>query len=126
MRVNKPSQSPAFQNLECGDIIDFSVKVERVGRNKGTYATYITCFNSKTNQISKLSFNQIGRTLECFEFEEIDKERHGVWIEKKNGICGIGYECSCCGHSDNKHTAFKGHYCWYCGAVMDEVKYLAE
>lgn len=70
--INKKSQSPAFKDLKCGDIIEFSVPIKKVGRNKSTYAAYIHCFNPKTEQESKLSFNQIGKTLECFEFEEIE------------------------------------------------------
>lgn len=68
--IYKKSQSPAFKDLLVGDSIEFSVEIKAVGRNRGSYAAYIRCFNPKTNQESKLSFNQIGRTLECFEFEE--------------------------------------------------------
>lgn len=70
--IHKKSQSPAFNGLQIGDLIEFSVEIKAVGRNKSTYATYIRCFNPVTNQESKLSFNQIGRTLECFEFDELD------------------------------------------------------
>lgn len=69
--VHKKSQSPAFKELQVGDCIEFSVRIQTAGRNKGTYATYIRCFNPKTNQVSELSFNQIGKTLSCFEFKEI-------------------------------------------------------
>lgn len=69
--VHKKSQSPAFKELQVGDCIEFSVRIQAAGRNKGTYATYIRCFNPKTNQVSELSFNQIGKTLSCFEFKEI-------------------------------------------------------
>ena len=43
--VHKKSQSPAFKDLRYGDIIEFSVEIKAAGRNKGTYATYIRCFN---------------------------------------------------------------------------------
>jgi len=69
--IHKKSQSPAFKDLLVGDSVEFSVEIKAVGRNRGSYAAYIRCFNPKTNQESKLSFNQIGRTLECFEFEEV-------------------------------------------------------
>ena len=54
-----------------------------------------------------------------------DKERQdGIWIEVKIGSNIREYECSVCGHHDNKHTAVRGHYCWYCGSKMNDVKYL--
>ena len=81
--VHKKSQSPAFKDLRYGDIIEFSVEIKAAGRNKGTYATYIRCFNPQTKAESKLSFNQIVKTLECFEFEEIE--------DIKCISCGMGY-----------------------------------
>lgn len=70
IEIHKKSQSPAFKDLKKGDTIEFSVEIKRAGRNRGTYATYIRCFNPKTEQVSNLSFNQIARTLECFEFKD--------------------------------------------------------
>lgn len=70
--IYKRSQSPAFKNIEIGDIIEFSTEIKAVGRNRGTYATYIKCVNHHTLEESKLSFNQIGRVLGNFEFEEVD------------------------------------------------------
>lgn len=70
-KIKNKSSSSAFKNLQVGDIIEFSVPIKRAGSGgRGTYATYITCLNTRTNQISKLSFNQISRTLDNFEFEE--------------------------------------------------------
>lgn len=43
---------------------------------------------------------------------------HGHWIKREGFI--TEYECSVCQHSDSKLTAIRGHYCWYCGAKMDE------
>lgn len=67
-KINKKSQSPAFKRLDVGDIIEFSTEIRAVGRNSGTYATYIKCFNPASKEISELSFNQIGRVLSNFEF----------------------------------------------------------
>ena len=64
-KVYKKSSSPAFKNLQVGDIINFSTEI----KHARSCATYIKCFNPKTNQTSKLSFNQIGNTLKNFEFE---------------------------------------------------------
>lgn len=70
-KVIKKSQSSAFKNLEIGDIINFSVEIEPSGRSSnGTYATYIECYNPKTDKISLLSFNQIGKVLKNFEFKQ--------------------------------------------------------
>ena len=70
-KVNKRSQSPAFKGLAVGDIIKFSTDIKAVGRNRGSYATYIKCFNPTSKEISELSFNQIGRVLSNFEFEQV-------------------------------------------------------
>ena len=39
------------------------------------------------------------------------------WI-KEETIMGTQYRCSNCDNADNKHTAIRGHYCWFCGAKM--------
>ena len=69
-KVNKRSQSPAFKGLVVGDIIEFSAEIKAVGRNGGSYATYIKCLNPISKEVSELSFNQIGRVLINFEFEQ--------------------------------------------------------
>lgn len=69
MKVYKKSSSPAFKDLQVGDIIEFSINIERVGTGRsGSHAAYIKCVNPKTSLQSKLSFNQIGKVLENFEF----------------------------------------------------------
>ena len=69
MKVYKKSSSPAFKDLQVGDIIEFSIDIERVGTGRGgSHAAYIKCVNPKTSLQSKLSFNQIGKVLENFEF----------------------------------------------------------
>lgn len=69
-KVNKKSQSPAFKGLAVGDVIEFSTEIKSVGRNRGTYATYIKCYNLVSKEVSELSFNQMGRVLNNFEFEQ--------------------------------------------------------
>jgi ASC-1-like (ASCH) protein len=69
-KIHKRSQSPAFKGLAVGDVIIFSTEIKAVGRNKGTYAAYIKCLNPCTKEVSELSFNQIGRVLDNFEFEQ--------------------------------------------------------
>lgn len=65
--VHKKSKSPALEGLQVGDIIDFSIEIEAV---KGC-SSYITCHNLRTGIVSGLSFNQIIRTLDLFEFKEL-------------------------------------------------------
>ena len=84
--IHKKSQSPAFKDLKNGDVIEFSVEIKPAGRSsRGTHATYISCYNPQTDQRSNLSFNQIARTLECFEFEEENKNYESILdkIEEK-------------------------------------------
>lgn len=72
-KVKKKSCSPAFVDLQVGDTMEFSVPIKRAGSGgRGTYATYIICHNKRTEVESKLSFNQIGRTLDSFDFEECE------------------------------------------------------
>ena len=70
-KVLKKSQSPAFKDIHVGDNILFSCEIKPSGRNKSTYATYIHCENMRTGEKSYLSFNQIQRVLDNFEFEEM-------------------------------------------------------
>lgn len=70
-KVLKKSNSPAFQNLQENDVIQFSIPIEAVGRNGCVpHAAYISCKNLRTGSESSLSFNQIGKILECGEFLE--------------------------------------------------------
>lgn len=74
-KVLKQSKSPAFENLQEGDIITFSIPIAPTGRNKCVpYAAYITCKNLRTDKESLLSFNQIERVMECGEFIECPQE----------------------------------------------------
>ncbi|MBC5744730.1 hypothetical protein FMM74_014360 [Lachnospiraceae bacterium MD308] len=80
-KIHKKSQSPAFKDLQIGDQIEFSIEIKAVGRNRRSHAAYIICLNPKTQNESKLSFNQIGKTLDCFEFEEINQDYEKVLDE---------------------------------------------
>lgn len=74
-KINRKSSSPCFKDLKIGDVIEFSVPIQAVGRSgsyRGTYATYILCHNCRTNVESQLSFNQIEKVLECCELDEIN------------------------------------------------------
>lgn len=72
IKINRKSSSPCFKDLKIGDVIEFSTPIIRVGRSRGTYATYILCHNCRTDVESQLSFNQIEKVLECCELEEIN------------------------------------------------------
>lgn len=84
VKIHKKSQSPAFLNLRYGDIIEFSVEIKRAGNaSRGTKATYVRCYNPQTDKISELSFNQIMRVLDNFDFVEVE--------DIKSISCGMGY-----------------------------------
>lgn len=80
-KIHKKSQSPAFKDLQVGDQVEFSIEIKAVGRNRGSHAAYINCLNPKTKNESKLSFNQIGKTLDCFEFEEKNQDYEKILDE---------------------------------------------
>ena len=80
-KIHKKSKSPDFKDLQVGDQVEFSIEIKAVGRNRGSHAAYINCLNSKTQNESKLSFNQIGKTLDCFEFEEKNNDYEKVLDE---------------------------------------------
>lgn len=92
-KINKKSQSPAFKDLEVGDHIEFSIEIKAVGWNRGSHAAYIICYNPKTCNESKLSFNQIGRTLDCFEFEEINQDYEKILDEIEAKEPEVFYAC---------------------------------
>lgn len=70
-KINRKSTSPCFKDLKIGDAIEFSVPISYAGYGShGTCATYIRCYNRRTNAESRLSFNQLDRVLECCELVE--------------------------------------------------------
>ena len=54
--------------------MEFSTKIEHNNRSWGGSATYIDCYNTRTDEHSDLSFNQLSNILKAFEFEEIENE----------------------------------------------------
>lgn len=46
-----------------------------IGRNSrgGTYSTYIKCKNNRTEEEGYQSFNMLGRLLENYEFEQLNR-----------------------------------------------------
>ncbi len=69
--IKKATKTKMFSNVQVGDVINFSTRLKRAGISRGrTYATYITCENCRTGEVNKLTFNQIDRVLDNFEFEE--------------------------------------------------------
>ena len=68
-RVFRKSKAKMFENLHVGSQIRFAVPLKSAGRNRGTYATYITIENIKTGEETTSSFNQLPKILEAFELE---------------------------------------------------------
>lgn len=67
--INRKTKAQMFKNLKVGDKIELYVPVKYAGRNRGTYATYITAKNVNTGETTQSSFNQISYLLDAFEFE---------------------------------------------------------
>lgn len=68
--VHRKSSSDAFKDLNVGDLVNFSIPLSPVGRGgSGSYAAYVSCTNLQTGKESKLSFNQISKTLELFDWD---------------------------------------------------------
>lgn len=73
-RFLKHSKMSVFDGAEIGDQIKFSVEMKPVGRNRGTYATYIKCLNLRTLGESYCSFNQVNQYIfSKVEFGEQDE-----------------------------------------------------
>lgn len=95
MKVNRKSKSPGFENLQVGDILEFSIQVCRVGSNRGrTYSPYIKILNTRTEKFSELSFNQIESVLSCCELKDVSAvdlvEKYARKHELANS-CGSEY-----------------------------------
>lgn len=62
-----------FSDVKVGDTVMFSVPISSVGSNRGrSYAVGIKCVNVRTKDVTTLTFNEIGRILDFFEFEQKD------------------------------------------------------
>jgi hypothetical protein len=68
IKINRKTKAQMFKNLKVGDKIQFYVPIKYAGRNRGTYATYITAKNLETGESTQNSFNQISSILDAFEF----------------------------------------------------------
>ena len=75
--INNKSSTAAFKNAAVDDKIIFTCPMTKAGNRLDsggygtTYAKYIHITNQRTGGESDLTFNQIERTLQNFEFEEI-------------------------------------------------------
>ena len=68
-KIKKKSYAKMLKNLVVGDKIQLRVSAKPVGRNRGTYASYIQVVNVKTEEINEFSFNQISILYDTFELE---------------------------------------------------------
>lgn len=68
--INYKTTAKMFKNLKVGDLVKFSCKVEAVGGNRGTYATNIRIENMTTEEVAFKTFNEVGRIMDYFEWEE--------------------------------------------------------
>lgn len=81
-----------FCNLNVGDRIWFTVPIKYAGHNRGTYATYITIINLETKEQTRLSFNQLPKILDAFDFT--DEQFWEKCKHCKNSYYGLdSYSC---------------------------------
>lgn len=67
--VKKKTSTKMFSKVKVGDEVVFSVPVKAVGGNRGnTYAVGTRCVSKRIVEVKGLTFNEIGRVLDCFEF----------------------------------------------------------
>lgn len=74
LTVKKKTKAKMFKNVQVGDIIEFTLPLRAVGRGDsgGTYASFVDCVNTRTNEKAQFSLNQFGLFLyQCFEWEQI-------------------------------------------------------
>lgn len=69
--VKSKTKAKMFENLQVGDVVQFSIPLKSAGRNRGTYASYIKCENVNSGEVSYNSFNQIGMRLGNFKLKEV-------------------------------------------------------
>lgn len=77
IRILKKTKAEMFGEIEAGDIIQFSVPIERAGSNRGsTYSTNIRVRNisKSADQLAFKTFNQLPSLIEYFELEETEDE----------------------------------------------------
>lgn len=94
-KINRKSTSPAFKDLQIGDIIRFLVPI----KSNSSTATYIECINDRTGQTSSLSFNRIEYVLSCCELAEynpiyIAPENKNVTVKTDDEEMNFRFECT--------------------------------
>lgn len=72
--INKKSKASGFKDLRIGDVMTFSIYLQRAGKNGGrTLASYIDCKNVRTGEKGCWSFNEIDRYINGYEFEQLNE-----------------------------------------------------
>jgi len=66
--INKKTTAKVFNNVIVGDILHLSMPIKTQSSLPG-YANYILLKNPRTNEHVKLSVNQLGVRLECFDVD---------------------------------------------------------
>jgi len=77
------------------------------------------CYNGYSDAYDK------ARIIDAIDEQPtVDTERHGHWIltNKPNIYGGTSIKCSECGYEGVIAHIEDHHYCWVCGALMDEKK----
>lgn len=72
IEIKKKTKAEMFQDVQVGDTINFSVPIDSVGSRRGrSYAVSIHCVNERTHKWCNKTFNEMGRIMDLFSFEEI-------------------------------------------------------
>ena len=72
--INKKSKASGFKDLRIGDVMTFSICLQRAGKNGGrTLASYIDCKNMRTEEEGLWSFNEIDRYINGYEFKQLNE-----------------------------------------------------
>lgn len=68
VEIVSKTRAKLFKDLDVGDKINLSIKVDYAGSNRGsTYASYITC--KSNGKIVYKTFNELPRLLSFFKFK---------------------------------------------------------
>lgn len=91
----------------------------------------VSCYLFHSNGAEHYAYSIMRGEVKTAPAANVVEIRHGHWkkvcdktfIDAADALYfPIEYECSICGHHDDRHRPFKAPYCWYCGAKMDEAK----
>lgn len=121
-RIAELSQHEAFQRKSAlSAVIDVAGVKKHIADIPSVDAVLRGTYNQVVweRDIAIQQLESIGKGL-GEQMDDVVKVAHAHWIKKSGPGFGTKYQCSNCTNHDNASTAIRGHYCWFCGARMDE------